>query len=104
MSHYAQVINGIVQQVITTDADFINTLNDKENWIQTSYNTRANIHTGNGVALRGNYAGPGSVYDKIHDVFYSPQPAPNYVLDTTSWTWTNAISTVSNVSNGTNSI
>ena len=75
MSHYAQVINGIVQQVIVADQSFINTLPNTETWIQTSYNTRGNIHYGadglpdGGIGLRGNYASIGMQYDSVLDIF-----------------------------------
>lgn len=96
MAHYAKVENGVVTQVIVADYDFIATgaLGDPENYIQTSYNTRKNMHyDNNGVAdaegFRGNYAGVGYIYDKANDVFYAPQPAPEWVLDTDTWTWWN---------------
>jgi hypothetical protein len=39
-------------------------------------------------ALRGNYAQVGSIYDKEHDVFYSPQPFPSWVISSaTNWQW-----------------
>jgi len=44
MSHFAQVINGIVTQVIVAEQDYINTLPNPTEWIQTSYNTRGGIH------------------------------------------------------------
>lgn len=86
MSHFAQVKNNIVQQVIVAEQDFINTLPDKEDWIQTSYNTYQNSHP-EGRPLRGNYAGIGYHYDTTHDVFYEPQPYPSWVLNTSIWTW-----------------
>lgn len=99
MSHFAQVINGIVQQVIVAEQDFIDTLEDKDNWIQTSYNTRGGIHYGQdgnpdgGIALRGNYAGIGYIYDVENDVFYESK-ADNYTnLNTTTWTWNTIPST-----------
>ena len=102
MAHYAQTEATqdpnllTVVQVIVADEDFIATgaLGDPAAWLQTSYNTRANMHyDSNGVAdgegFRGNYAGVGYVYDKANDVFYAPQPAPEFVLDTDTWTWWN---------------
>jgi len=87
MSHYAQVKNGLVQQVIVAEADFVATLPDAEDWIQTSYNTYKNQHRLGGTPLRGNYAAPGFVYDANNDVFYPPQPYPSWSLDTATWTW-----------------
>jgi len=95
MSHYAKVLNGIVQQVIVAEAEFFNTFVDTSpgQWIQTSYNTRGNVHYGpdglpdGGIALRGNYAGIGYIYDSTNDVFYPESPFPSWVLDTSTWTW-----------------
>lgn len=87
MSHYAQVKNGLVQQVIVAEQDFIDTLPDHQDWIQTSYNTYKNQHRLGGTPLRGNYAGPGFTYDATNDVFYPPQPYASWYLDTTTWAW-----------------
>jgi hypothetical protein len=47
-------------------------------WKQTSYN-------GN---FRKNYAGTGSIYDQVNDVFYAPQPYPSWTISAPTWTWT----------------
>lgn len=93
MSYFARVENGRVIQVIVAEQEFIDRLTDGV-WVQTSYNTKGNIHyspTTNepdgGVALRGNYAGVGFVYDQQNDVFYRPQPYPSWVLNQQTWTW-----------------
>jgi len=88
MSHYAKVNNGIVKQVIVAEADFFDNFVDSSpgQWIQTSYNTRANQHP-EGRPLRGNYAGIGYTYDATNDVFYAPQPYPSWTLNETTWTW-----------------
>jgi hypothetical protein len=92
MSHFAQISNGTVVQVIVSEQDFINTLPGQ--WIQTSYNTRGNVHYApnggapdGGVALRGNYAGIGFTYDATHDVFYPPSPYPSWTINTSTWSW-----------------
>lgn len=96
MSHYAKVLNGIVQQVIVAEASFFDSFVDSSpgEWIQTSYNTRGNVHyTANTnepsgqPALRGNYAGIGYIYDRENDVFYAPSPYPSWQLDNTTWLW-----------------
>jgi hypothetical protein len=87
MSHFAQVIDGIVQQVIVAEQDFIDTLPDKQNWIQTSYNTYGNQHKLGGTPLRANYAHIGGTYDAIHDVFYDPPPFPSWTLNKSTWLW-----------------
>jgi hypothetical protein len=95
MAHFAKVENGTVTQVVVAEADFIATgaLGDPASWIQTSYNTRGNVHYGpdgnpdGGEAVRGNYAGIGYVYDQLNDVFYAPQPFSSWILNIGSWTW-----------------
>jgi hypothetical protein len=95
MSHYAKVLNGVVQQVIVAEADFFNTFVDTSpgEWIQTSYNTRGGVHYGqdgqpdDGVALRANYAGIGFVYDREHDVFYPPRPYTSWTISAPTWNW-----------------
>jgi len=89
MSHYAKVLNGIVQTVIVAEADFFKTFVDTSpgEWIQTSYNTIGGQHTQGGTPLRGNYAGIGYTYDRTNDVFYAPQPFPSWILNQTTWTW-----------------
>ena len=97
MTHFAKVENGSVTQVIVAEQDFINTgaVGDPSLWIQTSYNTRGNVHYGQdgnpdgGPALRANYAGIGYTYDSAHDVFYAPSPFPSWVISAeTGWQWT----------------
>lgn len=95
MSHFAKVSDGIVVQVISAEQDFFDVFVDTSpgQWIQTSYNTRGNIHYGpdgkpdGGVALRGNYAGIGYTYDAQNDVFYAQQPYPSWSLNTSTWLW-----------------
>jgi len=95
MGHFAKVLDGKVIQVIVAEASFFDTFVDSSpgSWIQTSYNTRGNIHYGpdgepdGGAALRGNYAGMGYTYDHQNDVFYAPQPYPSWVLNQTTWLW-----------------
>lgn len=86
MSHFAKVENGIVTQVIVAEQDFIDTGAVGHGWIQTSYNTLGNQHP-EGRPLRGNYAGIGYTYDEVNDVFYAPQPADGWVLNTSTWLW-----------------
>lgn len=100
MSHFAKVENGIVTQVIVAEADFISTgaLGDPASWIQTSYNTRGNVHydqNGNvdSEGVRGNYAGIGYTYDSVNDVFVAPQPSADHILDTATWLWWNPTAT-----------
>ena len=78
MSHFAEVIDGVVVRVLVVEQEFIDTgkLGPKENWVQTSYNTHAGLHSLGGTPLRKNYAGIGYTYDSIRNAFYAPQPFP----------------------------
>ena len=95
MSSYVKVLNGVVIDGIRADASFFDTFVDSSpgTWLQTSYNTRGNVHYGQdgqpdgGVALRGNYAGLGYIYDQTNDVFYPPKPEGDWVLNEQTWTW-----------------
>lgn len=88
MSHFAKVVDGVVEQVIVAEQDYIDLMPNPEQWIRTSFNTRCGQHMGAGQPLRGNFAGVGFVYDTANDVFYPPKPHPQAVLDTTTWQWT----------------
>jgi hypothetical protein len=72
MSHFAQVINGVVTQVIVAEKDFIDSgvVGDPTNWIQTSYNAR----------IRNKFAGVGDLYFLEMDIFVSPKPYPSWIL------------------------
>jgi hypothetical protein len=91
MSHFAKVEDGIVTNVIVAEQSFV----DKQDgtWVQTSYNTYGNVHYGedgnsdDGVALRGNYAGIGYIYDSTNDVFHAPKPHASWTLGSNSWIW-----------------
>jgi len=98
MAHYAKVTNGKVVKVIVAEASFFDNFVDNSpgTWIQTSYNTRGNVHyepnsdtpsADQTKALRGNYAGVGDTYDSTHDAFYAPQPYDSWTLDTGSFIW-----------------
>ena len=86
MSHFAKVKNGIVEQVIVAEQDFIDLGVLPGAWIQTSYNTHAGQHP-EGRPLRKNYAGVGYVYDSVRDAFYAPQPFASWSLDEETCTW-----------------
>jgi hypothetical protein len=93
MAHFAQVIDGIVQQVIVVaDRDapdpapehseplgqaFIrDVLKLDGEWMQTSYNN----------TFRAHYAGIGYTWDAEYEVFYAPQPYLSWTLDA-QWNW-----------------
>jgi len=106
MAHFANIVEGIVQQVIVAEQDFIDT--QEGTWVQTSYNTHGGVHwtteevtvtlggqtitspkpvPSGGVALRKNFAGIGYVYDSDRDAFYAPQPYPSWTLNDDSCLW-----------------
>jgi hypothetical protein len=93
MSYFAQVKNGIVVNVELVEQAEVDTFPDKEDWFQTSYNTRGGIHYGpngqpdGGVALRANYAGIGYTYDSVNDVFYGPKPYASWTISAPTWIW-----------------
>lgn len=86
MSHFAKVIDGIVTEVIVAEQDFIDYLEDKDSWIQTSYNTYGGKHPEN-RPLRKNYAGIGFTYDIVKDAFIPPQPYASWSLNEESCLW-----------------
>lgn len=112
MSHFAKIVDGTVEQVITAEQDFINGLDGT--WVQTSFNTWGGIHYGyeevsnvvvdkdlnestlttlqpvadGGIALRKNFAGIGFTYDEDRDAFIPPKPSEgewNLDEDTCLW-------------------
>lgn len=95
MAHFAKIEDSVVTQVIVAEQEFINSgaVGSPAQWIQTSYNTRGNVHYGpdglpdGGEPLRGNFAGIGHSYDAINDKFIPPKPFNSWVLDTDSWIW-----------------
>lgn len=89
MGHFAKVVDGRVTQVIVAEPDFFTTFVDTSpgEWIQTSYNTRGNVHSGGKEPLRGNYAGIGYTYDRVNDVFIPPCDFASWTLNTDTWTW-----------------
>ena len=93
MSHFAKVEHGKVVQVIVAEQDVIDSAIFGHGWVQTSYNTRGNVHYGQdgqpdgGVALRGNFAGVGYEYDDVNDVFIPPRPFSSWILSSQTFLW-----------------
>ena len=89
MAHFARVQNGIVTEVIVIEQEMIDTglWGPPEEWIQTSYNTQAGVHTQGGTPLRKNYAGIGYSYDAGRDAFIPPKPYNSWVLDEGTCNW-----------------
>lgn len=87
MAHFAYVVDGIVQEVIVAEREYIDTLPNLTQWIQTSYNTREGVHYGEDgqpdgkSALRKNFAGIGYEYRADLDAFIPPNPYPSWILN-----------------------
>lgn len=88
MSHFAKVLNGIVQKVIVAEPEFFDTFVDSSpgEWIQTSYNTKGGQHPEN-RPLRKNYAGIGYNYDNQRDAFIPPKPFTSWILNEETCLW-----------------
>jgi len=97
MSHFAKVyMDGVVENVIVAEQDFIDSLPVEEGftWIQTSYNTKGNIHydpitnlPDGGIPFRKNYAQLGGTYDAVKDAFIPPQTYNSWILDEETCLW-----------------
>ena len=86
MAHFAELVDGIVVNVLTISNDditdengneqeslgiaFCNKLHGESHWVQTSYNNN----------FRKQYAGKGHSYDADKDKFIQPQPFPSWSL------------------------
>ena len=105
MAHFAKMgINGKVMQVVTlNNGDMLNAdgVEDEsvgqqylefhnnwpaQMWIQTSYNTHANQHSG-GKPFRGNYAGIGYEWDEDNQIFWPKKPYNSWVKDMSDAQW-----------------
>jgi len=111
MAYFARVENGIVQEVMRCDQDFIDLYADPNSgvepngpgeFIKCSYNTFGGVHyepsetneafepvpsADQSKALRKNFPSVGWVYDADRDAFYEPQPYPSWTLNETTCFW-----------------
>ena len=101
MSHFALVNkDNIVVTVIVCDEDPELHEHTRQmskdvsgRWLQTSYNTRGNVHYDSDgkpsgrEALRKNYAGIGYTYSDELDAFIAPKPFSNWILNMTTFSW-----------------
>lgn len=88
MAHFAKINQqDIVETVIIAEQDFIDTLEDKDTWIQTSYNTIGGIHLNGGIPLRKNYACIGFKYDRQRDAFIPPKRYDSWHLNEDTCLW-----------------
>jgi hypothetical protein len=101
MAHYAlinkdnivvQVITGVDENTIQTDADGTQVGGSTEAWEQF-YASRPCFEgltckrTSRSGKIRANYAGIGYKYDSDFDVFIAPQPFPSWKLNYTTYKW-----------------
>jgi hypothetical protein len=77
--------NGVEQEAI--GIDFLTKLTGYPVWKQTSYNTKAGIHTEGGTPLRKNHAGIGYTYDSNRDAFIAPKPYNSWILNEQTCNW-----------------
>tara|TARA_R110002051_G_C8332983_1_gene436989 strand:+ start:169 stop:486 length:318 start_codon:yes stop_codon:yes gene_type:complete len=84
MAHYAKIVDGIVDKVITADASFFNTFIDTSpgTWVETTIDG----------STRKNYAGKGYTYDSIRDAFIASKPYPSWTLNETTCKWETSVS------------
>jgi hypothetical protein len=67
--------------------DFLTKLTGYPVWKQTSYNTKAGIHTEGGTPLRKNHAGIGYTYDEDRDAFIPKKPFNSWILNEDTCLW-----------------
>jgi hypothetical protein len=106
MGYFAKVINGMVVQVIAANQEFIDTLPNKTEWVETSYNVRGGVYydqeTGQPAddqsvieleagRKRKNYAGIGFTYDSKRDAFIPPNNYVGWVLNEDTCLWESPI-------------
>jgi len=105
MAYFAELDqNNIVLRVVAiSDADLLDENNNESEikgiarckelfgsdtiWIQTSYNTRGNIHANGKTPFRKNFAGIGHTYNQNLDGFIPPKPENDWVLNETTGLW-----------------
>ena len=86
MTHFAQIQDTVVVQVIVAEQDVIDSGMFGTGWIQTSYNTYGGVHP-EGRPLRKNFAGVGYTYDAQRDAFIPPKPAVACTLSEATCLW-----------------
>lgn len=100
MGHYAKVKDGVVENVIVADYDYIQSLGSEAGvqYVKTSYNTKGGVHyvpntsfetvsPDQSKSLRKNFAIPGMTYDSERDAFYETQPYPSWTLNEETCVW-----------------
>ena len=77
--------NGVEQEI--NGIDFLTKLTGWAIWKQTSYNTKAGVHTEGGTPFRKNHAGIGYTYDETRDAFIPPKPYNSWILNEDTCLW-----------------
>jgi hypothetical protein len=77
--------NGVQQEI--NGIDFLTKLTGWAIWKQTSYNTKAGVHTEGGTPFRKNHAGIGYTYDETRDAFIPPKPYNSWILNEDTCLW-----------------
>jgi hypothetical protein len=80
--YFAKVEDGIVRQTIVAEQDFINTLPDAQQWIETFKPDENGL-----VPFRKNFGCEGSSYDANLDVFIPKRHFASWSLDTETYQW-----------------
>jgi hypothetical protein len=75
MALFARVIDGIVENIIVAEQDYIDTLPDKELYIEMD------------PTIRKNHVGVGDTYDVVRDAFYLAKPYAQWVLNEDTCVW-----------------
>tara|TARA_R110000822_G_scaffold100180_1_gene225694 strand:- start:2426 stop:2854 length:429 start_codon:yes stop_codon:yes gene_type:complete len=103
MAHFAKIDlnNNVVDCIVVHDSvaateidgqNFIaNILKKEGTWLQTSYNTKADVHQLGGTPLRGNFGTKGSTWDPILEIFMPEKPYTSWVMSNSASKWTSPI-------------
>lgn len=71
MAHYAEIIDGKVNQVLVTDNEW--TAEQTMLWLYTNISTNLWLKTSYNGNIRGKFAGVGDAYDPVLDIFIPPE-------------------------------
>jgi hypothetical protein len=86
------VINNEVATSETAGQEFIaNVLKKEGTWLQTSYNTEADVHKLGGTPFRGNFGTKGSTWDPVLEIFMREKPFPSWVMSNSASKWTSPL-------------
>ena len=100
MAHFAKIGKGnVVEDIIVINNEVAPTEQAGKNfiketfntgsalYIQTSYNTKAGVHSTGGTPFRMNYAEVGGTYDAGRDAFIPFKEFPSFVFNETTCRW-----------------